>query len=367
MDLGLFFMPLHRPTKPWAQALDEDRRMIIAADELGYAEAWMGEHFTTKAEQVPAPLIFLATLFNEAPHMRFGTGVVNLGHRHPVVVAAEAALFDQLSGGRLMLGVGPGGLASDAELFGRPDAGERLEVALESIDHIIRLWTEQPPLALDGKYWQGSLEREIWPSHGVGQFPRPLQQPHPPMAMAMSSPAGRTVDVVAERSFIPMSANFVPLSSLRTQWETYSQRRDELALPVDRSIWRVCRSVLITDSDAEAEEILADPDGVFSHYYRYLGGVRDVERLTREGEPPLVEMNERYNVAKAVSRNVIAGSVATVTAKLIDMVDFLGPFGTLVKVGHDWDDTDRWLRSLKRLAIDVGPRVAQHMDSLPAA
>ena len=78
MELGLFTQPVHRPEKPWDQALAEDREAIILADQLGFSEAWIGEHFTTKAEQIPAPLMFMATLLKEAPSIRFATGVINL-------------------------------------------------------------------------------------------------------------------------------------------------------------------------------------------------------------------------------------------------------------------------------------------------
>ena len=365
MELGLFFMPLHRPHKAWAQALDEDRQAILAADRAGYAEVWVGEHFTTKAEQIPAPLLFLSSLIHQTK-LRLGTGVVNLGHRHPVVVAAEAALFDQLSGGRLMLGVGPGGLTSDAELFGRPDQEQRFDAAMEAIDMIKRLWEEEAPISLDGTYWQGALEEQFWPGLGVGQFPKPLQQPHPPLAMALVSPGGRTTETVAERSFIPISANFVPQSSLLAQWEAYRRRRQELGLVVDRSIWRVCRSLLVTDSDAEADELVSDPDGTFAFYFRYLGAVRDLVALRGEPEVSIAEMNERYRVEKAIEKCVMAASASTLTDRLIEMVDYLGPFGTLVSVGHDWDGTDRWSRNVPRLAEEVAPKVAQHMASLPA-
>jgi len=131
MELGLFTQPVHRPEKPWDQALAEDREAIILADQLGFSEAWIGEHFTTKAEQIPAPLMFMATLLKEAPSIRFATGVINLPYHNPVVVAAEVAQFDQLSDGRLILGIGPGGLMSDAELFGGKDMPERYRIALE--------------------------------------------------------------------------------------------------------------------------------------------------------------------------------------------------------------------------------------------
>lgn len=364
MNLGLFFMPLHHPEKPWGQALDEDRKTILHAESKGFSEVWIGEHFTSKAEPIPAPLMFMATLINETTTMRFGTGVVNLGHRHPVVVAAEAAQFDQLSGGRLMLGVGPGGLASDGELFGRPDMAERVELANETVDMLIQLFTEDAPLTLDGKHWQATLEEQVWPSHGVGLLPKPVQKPHPPFAMAMASPDGDTVRTVAERGFIPISANFVPLSAVRGQWDTYTKIREELDLPIERDKWRVCRNILVTDSDAEAEELMADPDGVFAFYFRYLAGVRDMPRLAA-ADLTSVEMNEQLNVAKAMEKCVIAGSAETVTARLMEMVDLLGPFGTLVSVGHDWDGTDRWLRSITSLADDVGPALEQHMGSLP--
>jgi len=359
MDLGLFFMPLHRPDKPWGQALEEDRQAILLADSVGYSEAWIGEHFSTKAEQVPAPLMFLATLIGQTS-MRLGTGVVNLGHRHPVVVAAEAAQFDQLSGGRLMLGVGPGGLVSDAELFGRPEMPERVEAALESIEMIKTMWTTDAPFELDGKYWSGSLISQHWPKMGVGLMPKPLQQPHPPMAMAMVSPAGRTPEIVAENDFIPISANFVPLSAVQGQWETYTNRRRELGRPIDRGIWRVARNILVTDSDAEAEELLADPDGTFAFYFRYLAGVRDMTE-TRDDDATPAELNERFRVDRSLDKCVIAGTAETVTERLIEIVDLLGPFGTLVSVGHDWDGTDRWARSIKALATDVAPTISAHM------
>ncbi len=362
MQLGLFFMPLHRHDKPWHQSLEEDRQAILLAERCGYAEAWVGEHFSSSAERVPAPLMFLATLISETTTIRFGTGVVNLGHRHPIVVAAEAAQFDQLSGGRLMLGVGPGGLARDGELFGRPDMAERVKAAIESIDMITALWTATPPFDLQGNYWNASLQDEVWPSHGVGELPRPLQLPHPPMAMAMVSPGGSTAELIAERSFIPISANFVPVDFVRAQWESYSAKRDELGLEVDRSIWRVCRNILVTDSQAEADEIVADPDGVFAHYFRYLRGVAKMTAIDQSADDHT--LNEELGVARQIANCVIAGTAEHVTDRLVEMADTVGRFGTLVAVGHDWDDTDRWRRSIVAVAEQVAPRLGQHVDGL---
>ncbi|MEM7404620.1 MAG: LLM class flavin-dependent oxidoreductase [Pseudomonadota bacterium] len=367
LELGLFFMPVHRPEKPWAVALQEDREAIILAERAGYAEAWVGEHFSTKVEQIPAPLMFMATLIDATSTMRFGTGVVNLGHRHPIVVAAEAAQFDQLSGGRLILGVGPGGLVSDGEMFGRPDMAERVEAAMESIDMILACWTATAPFDLPGNYWQTSLQDQVWLSHGVGELCRPLQDPHPPLAMAMVSPGGRTAETIAERDFIPMSANFVPLDAVAAQWESYAARREALGRSADRSIWRVCRNILVTDSDAEARELLDDPDGPFSFYFRYLRGLRQMPEIARDQIDSIATLNDMLGVEEAIEQCVIAGSVTSVTDQLMAMTDSLGPFGKLVSVGHDWDDTGRWQRSLSAVASEIRPRLQQHMDSMVQA
>ena len=78
----------------------------------------------------------------------------------------------------------------------------------------------------------------------------------------------------------------------------------------------------------------------------------------------LEEINDQLSVPKAIDKCVIAGSVDTVRDRLIDMADNIGPFGTLVSVGHDWeDDGTRWLNSMTKLAKDVAPALSQHLSA----
>ena len=129
MRLGLFMMPLHDPRRDLPTLLREDQEAILLAERLGFDEAWVGEHLTASTEPIASPLIFLASLIAKTERIRLGTGVMALPHHHPAVVAGHCALFDHLSGGRLLLGIGPGGLPSDIELFGllgRDDRGQRM-------------------------------------------------------------------------------------------------------------------------------------------------------------------------------------------------------------------------------------------------
>ena len=110
MRLGYFSMPLHPLGRTWAETLREDREAVILADTLGFHDAFIGEHLTDVHENITNSLVFLATLIHDTEQIRLGTGTTNLSQQHPVLVAANSAMFDHLSGGRFILGVSPGAL-----------------------------------------------------------------------------------------------------------------------------------------------------------------------------------------------------------------------------------------------------------------
>ena len=118
MKLGFFTMPIHPLGRDWRQTLKEDQEAFLLADELGYCEAYVGEHVTDLAENITSCMLFLATLAGRIKTMRLGTGTINLPNSHPANVAAQVAMLDHLLDGRLNVGISPGGLLSDAEMFG---------------------------------------------------------------------------------------------------------------------------------------------------------------------------------------------------------------------------------------------------------
>src|ERR1700691_2593763 len=133
MRLGMFMMPVHPPTRAFADTLAEDEEKSLYADKLGVDEMWLGEHFSASTEPIPSPLMFMASLLPRTKNLSFGTAVICLPNHHPVKVAAEVAQFDHMSRGRFMLGIGAGGLLSDFELFGNSDRGVRTRKAMEWI------------------------------------------------------------------------------------------------------------------------------------------------------------------------------------------------------------------------------------------
>lgn len=367
MQLGMFMMPLHHPAKDYAVALAEDREAVILADRLGFSDCWIGEHYTSKAEQITSPLIFLATVIPETERIRLGTGVVNLPQHHPAMVAGQAAMFDQLSGGRLMLGIGSGGLASDFELFDRTDGAARAEMMVESIDAILRLWAEDPPFRFQGKHWDFGVEDVVMPEIGVGRFAKPLQRPHPPIAVSVLSPGSGSARLAGERGWIPLSANFLQAIHLPSHWQAYLQGAEAAGRRPDPALWNVARSVLVTETDAEAEDYLANPESGVAFYFEYLKrllGLRGAAAVFK-GDADMADAD--VTVPYCIDTMVIAGSPDTVLDKLVALRDRIGDFGTLVMTAHDWDDKALWRRSMELLANDVMPRLTRHADAARAA
>ena len=188
MRLGLFMMPVHPAARSFTDTLAEDTEKSLLADQLGFDELWLGEHFSASTEPIPSPLMFFARLLPRTKHVTFGTAVINLPNHHPAMVAAEVAQFDHMSEGRFMLGIGPGGLASDFELFEVEDAALRGRKFLEAIDFIERIWAQDPPFDLAGEFWTVRIQNAIVPELGFGIMPKPFQKPRPPICMSISSP-----------------------------------------------------------------------------------------------------------------------------------------------------------------------------------
>jgi alkanesulfonate monooxygenase SsuD/methylene tetrahydromethanopterin reductase-like flavin-dependent oxidoreductase (luciferase family) len=361
VKLGMFTMPFHHPDRDYGAILEEDREAIILADQLGFTEAFVGEHFSSWSERITSPLIFFASLIDRTRQIRFGTGVINLPQLHPGTVAAYAAMFDHLCRGRFILGIGPGGLVSDFELFDVGQAELRPQMMLESIDAVLALWGQDPPYEIDGRFWKISVKHNVWPEFKVGYVPRPLQQPHPPIALSLLTPNSNSARTAGERGWIPVSGNFFHRRYLRGHWDKYAEGCERAGRRPDPDVWRVSRSVLVTESDAEAEDYLADPDSGLSFYYRFFHySFSHARKALFMLKPDLEVPDEDVTVDMVKRALIIAGSPRRVLDQLVALREETGPFGTLLMAGHDWDRPALWRRSMELLATRVMPDFGRH-------
>src|SRR5262245_6311307 len=242
-------MPLHPVGRDWRQTLEEDREAVLLAERLGFEEAFIGEHVTDLAETITSCLIFIATLARDTHRIKLASGTVNLANRHPAATAAEIAMVDTLLEGRFILGVGPGGLLSDAEMMQTMDE-DRNAIFVEAMEHMIALWTQEPPYRLRGRRWNLTTERTWTPDLGMGGMLKPFQKPHPPIVVTSILPASNGIAAAAARGWTPISANFVQPWVIKSHWLKYVEGCKKSEREAKGDDWRVATSIFSTDDEA---------------------------------------------------------------------------------------------------------------------
>src|SRR5712691_12010498 len=181
LKFGVFMAPFHQLGEDPTLALDRDLELLQWLDYLGFDEAWIGEHHSAGWETIASPEVFIATAAERTKHLKLGTGVISLPYHHPLMVANRMILLDHLTKGRVMFGVGPGVLVTDALMLGIEPARQR-EMMAESLDVIMRLMTDPTPFSYQCDWFQ---------LHDAVLQLRPYTQPHLPIAVAsMQTPAG---------------------------------------------------------------------------------------------------------------------------------------------------------------------------------
>jgi alkanesulfonate monooxygenase SsuD/methylene tetrahydromethanopterin reductase-like flavin-dependent oxidoreductase (luciferase family) len=367
MKLGFFIMPVHPPARHYAETLREDREAFILADQLGYSEGFCGEHLTDLAENIPSSLVFCASLAGFTRQIKLGTAVVNLPFSHPVLVAAQAALVDNLLEGRFLLGIGAGILRTDAEALELLDA-DRGAMFAEAIDHILALWSGDAPYNLSGQYWNISTAKTLWPELGLGTIVKPLQKPHPPILGTATDPESKGLIALGRRGWWPISSHFLHRNCLLSQWNNYAKGCAEGGHRADRANWRVARSIFVADDDKTARAYGGDdPKSPYRFYMDQLTSkLKKSKRLGGFKERPDMA-DEDLTLDYIFDNVVIRGSVNRVVDGILALHEKIGDFGTLLYCGKDWADPALSRKSMALMAEKVMPAVNAAIGNRVAA
>ncbi|HWP28886.1 MAG TPA: LLM class flavin-dependent oxidoreductase [Chloroflexota bacterium] len=178
MRFGIFSLPTYFPELDGSitEFYQHILQFLQDSEQLGFDCAWVNEHhFHPYGGMIPAPPVLLAAVAARTTRIRLGTSVALLPLHHPLQTAEAYAMLDQLSGGRLELGVGRGFMKFDYDTFGVPweEGQDRL---YEYLDIVRAAWQHQP-FSYTGRFYT-FREVSVWP--------RPCQTPHPPIWGAAS-------------------------------------------------------------------------------------------------------------------------------------------------------------------------------------
>jgi limonene 1,2-monooxygenase len=347
LKFGVFMAPFHPVGDNPGLALERDVRTIEWLDEFRFDEAWVGEHHSAGWETISSPEVFIAYAAARTRSIRLGTGVVSLPYHNPYHVAERMVLLDQLTRGRVMLGVGPGALPSDAYQFILDPPRQRPQMD-EALGVITRLLAGETV-----------THESDWIHLRESRIQVPLYSERLPIFVASTlSPAGPTIAGRHGAGLLNVST-FMPAGlDLRQVWELYSRNCEENGHVADRRNWRLMLPIYLAESREEAWR------DVTQEAFRFQKAYFD-ETLGRTFEFP----GESHQFAEMMSQ--MGGAIIGTPDDAIEAIDRIwemtGGFGGLLGLAHEWAPAAKMRRSYELFARWVMPHFQGALDPIATA
>jgi len=356
MELGLFLMPSHPPERRLLAGQQWDLDVLREADRLGFSEAWIGEHFTSRWEPNPAPDLLIAQALMQTRRIKLAPGAHLLPYHHPAELACRVAFMDHLAEGRYMLGIGASGLPSDWQLFCVDGMkGVNRDMTREALDIMLKVWASDGGFEYKGKFWSVNVPGPMLRT--LGHHLRPLQKPHPPIGIAGLNPGSETLKLAGEHGFMPLSLNMSP-SYVATHWDAVLEGARRSHARPNRQEWRIVREIFVAESDAEAWRLSVESmmgRMMRDYFLPLLTDVGVIQFLKHDPDVADADVTPEY----CAQRNWLIGSPATVIEKIERMYEEVGGFGAILLFCFDYSENpEAWHESMRLLAEEVIPKVA---------
>lgn len=244
MRFGAFVAPFHSPKGNPTLQLRRDLDLAVHLDELGFDEIWYGEHHSGAYETIASPELMIAAAAERTHRIRFGTGVNSVPYHHPYILADRIMQLDHMTRGRVMLGVGPGQLPSDAFMMGIDPRRQR-DMMVEATEVMLPLLRGEVVSRTTDWFTVDQARLQL----------RPYNPDGIEVAVAsMVSPAGATLAGRLGLSMLSLSATDARgFDALDTNWGVREKVGAEHGHPADRADWRIVATMHLAETREQAE------------------------------------------------------------------------------------------------------------------
>lgn len=358
MRFGTFMAPFHPPGHNPTLSLEQDLDLIEHMDRLNFDEAWIGEHYSAGSEIIASPEIFIMAAASRTKRIKLGTGVVSLPYHNPLWVAERMVLLDHLTKGRVMLGVGPGALPTDAAMLGLEPSQMRpmLEEYLEVLVHLL---TSEEPV---------SYKSEHLTLNNARLHLRPYSDPLFDLAVAaVASPSGAKLAGRYGAGLLSLGATVaVGMDVLAHHWTVQEEQAAKYGQVADRSKWRLVGLMHLAETEEQARK---DMKYGMEQWFRYFQDVAAFPQMAVLGG----NLDEMINFV-----NGGLGVVGT-PAMMVEQIKSLikqsnGGFGAYLTLAHNWANPAATKNSFELFAREVMPHfqssgsgLQEHADRAQAA
>jgi limonene 1,2-monooxygenase len=347
LRFGAFIAPFHPVDENPTLAMTRDFELVQWMDRLGYDEAWIGEHHSAGYEVIASPEVFIATAAERTRNIRLGTGVSSLPYHHPFMLADRINQLDHVTRGRVMLGMGPGSLPSDAAMMGITIAKQR-DMMDEAVEVIIPLLRGETVTKKTD--WFELAEARLQMT--------PYSRPSVEMAVASQvSPTGARAAGKHGIGLLSIGAtNAGGFNALATNWTIAEDQATTHGQVMDRAAWRLVGPMHIAETREQARADVRFGLDKWLYYFREVAALP----IAPEGAGDPVDLMIASGLA-------VIGTPEDAIAQIERLETQSGGFGCFLQMAHNWADWDATKRSYELMARYVFPRFQQLNDNRKAS
>jgi len=343
LRFGAFIAPFHPLDENPTLALERDIELVQWMDQLGYDEAWIGEHHSAGYELIASPELFIATVAERTRNIKLGTGVSSLPYHHPLMLADRINQLDHITRGRVMLGVGPGSLPSDAIMMGINPLKQRdmMDQALDAIVPLLRGETV-------------NMKTDWFELNNARLQMTPWSRPSVEIAVASQvSPTGATAAGRHGLSLLSIGATSAGgFNALSTNWAICEDTAKDNGKTIDRSGWRLVGPVHIAETREKARENVRFGLDKWLYYFREVAAL---PLAPTDGSDPVD--------ALIASGMAVIGTPEDAIAQIERLQQQSGGFGCFMQLAHNWANWENTKRSYELMARYVAPKFQNLNDN----
>jgi limonene 1,2-monooxygenase len=346
LRFGMFLPPMHPTGQNPTLTMHRDIQLVQHLDRLGFDEAWIGEHHSSGYETIASPEVFIASAAAQTSRIKLGTGVSSLPYHHPLILADRILMLDHLTKGRMMFGVGPGQLASDAAMLGI-QVDEQRRMMEESFEVIMALFRGEVVTA-----------KTDWFTVDEGRLQLRPYSPFDIAVAASISPSGPKLAGRYGAGLLSIAATTPEgFAVLAGHWAVMEEQAAEHGTTVDRANWRMMGPVHLAETEAQA---LDNCRYGLERVMDYLAHVVPTgPRTATDYEGRVREMNE--------TGSAVIGTPDMAIAQIQRLIDQSGGFGCFLMFGGDLADVGATLRSYELFAQYVMPHFQGQLAATQAS
>jgi limonene 1,2-monooxygenase len=345
---GAFCAPFHYVDESPTIGLRRDLELAQWLDQLGFDEVWFGEHHSGGFETISSPELMIAAAAEMTKRIRLGTGVVSLSYHNPLMVANRIMQLDHMTLGRLMFGVGPGLLPTDASMMGI-DGKRQRDMMAESLDVLIKLFAGEEVTATTQWFTLNKAKVHLLP----------YSYPYPEIAVASSvTPSGAMLAGKHGFGMLCLAATAGEgFGALDANWAIANTIAAERGLKMDPSRLRLAGPMHIAESRDQARQNVKFGLEKWVNYF---------DRATANGLANMRVAGRDLVDAIVESGRAVIGTPADAIAQIERLQAKQGNFGVFLHLANDWADWEQTKKSYELYARFVMPhfaRVNRHRQS----